>query len=55
MRHRRFKEIYTSMDNNISKHNHLWNTKVFQKNVGPSTIVYQNTIMYETQKLFKKM
>ena len=42
------------MNNNSSKHDHLWDTKKIKKNVGPFTIMHQKTLIYETHKIFKK-
>ena len=55
MRNRRFKEKWMSMYNNVSKHNHLWDTKDFKKSVCPCTIMHKNGIIDETQKILRKM
>ena len=39
---------------NITKYEPLLNKEVFKKNVGPCTEMYQNMIIYETQKFSKK-
>ena len=54
MTHRRFKEKCTSMYNNVTKHDRLWNTKDFKKNVRPCTKMHKNAIIDGTQEIFKK-
>ena len=39
----------------VSKRDYLRVPEDFKKNVGPCTILHENTIIYETQNIFRKM
>ena len=42
------------MNNNARKQDHLWDKEDLKKNVLPCTIMHQNAIIYETQKILSK-
>ena len=50
-----FKKKCTSMNSQASKQSHLWDTEDFKRSVRPCTIMYPNTMKYETQKIIRKM
>ena len=39
---------------NVSKHDQLWHTQDFKKNICPWAIMCQDMIIYETQKILRK-
>ena len=43
------------MYNNASKRDHLRDKEDFKKNVRPCTIIHKDTIIYETQKILRKL